>query len=305
MEVPGGHAGEAPVAGSDPFALDGAAAYRAWREGKLAARPRRTDELLVAVGDLARPTRAEHAALLQRLRRANMALYQCDPDTPRAAVLAFAGRFGLATLDHNPAADDDGLSAIQVQATDQAGEFIPYTDRAIRWHTDGYYNPPARTIRAFLLHCVRPAATGGVNALLDPELLYLRLRDRDPALVTALVHPQAMTIPAHVEAGVVRRPEQAGPVFSVLRGGPRPALHLRYTARTRSIRWRDDAATRAAVAALAELLDEPVADAFVHRLEPGQGLLCNNVLHARSAFRDTGAGRLLYRARFHERVAGT
>jgi hypothetical protein len=30
-----------------------------------------------------------------------------------------------------------------------------------------------------------------------------------------------------------------------------------------------------------------------------------NVLHGRSAFRDAGAGRLLYRARFHERIAGS
>lgn len=293
------------MAEPDPFDLDDAAAYRQWREHKLATRPHDSSELLVEIRDLAQPTPSEHAALLQRLRRANMVLYHGHGAVDRTAVLRFAGQFGLLRLDRNPAAGDDGLSTIQVQTARQTGEFIPYTDRAIRWHTDGYYNPPARQVRAFLLHCVRPAAAGGGNTLLDPELLYIRLRDQDPALVAALMHPRAMTIPAHVEGGVVRRPEQAGPVFSLLRGGPRPALHLRYTARTRSIRWRDDGATRVAVARLEALLAEPVADAFVHRLEPGQGLLCNNVLHSRSAFRDAGAGRLLYRARFHERIVGT
>ena len=42
------------------------------------------------------------------------------------------------------------------------------------------------------------------------------------------------------------------------------------------------------------------------RLEAGMGLVCNNVLHERSAFEDSAAGpRLLLRARFTERIAGT
>jgi hypothetical protein len=40
-----------------------------------------------------------------------------------------------------------------------------------------------------LLHCVRPAASGGVNRLLDPELAYIALRDAVPALVRALMQP--------------------------------------------------------------------------------------------------------------------
>ena len=38
---------------------------------------------------------------------------------------------------------------------------------------------------------------------------------------------------------------------------------------------------------------------------PGEGLICNNVLHKRAAFEDppqAEAGRLVYRARFLERV---
>ena len=235
-----------------------------------------------------------------------MALYHCNLTEHRSAVLRFAEHFGLIHLDRNPAAEDDGLSAIQVQADRQSGEFVPYTDRAIRWHTDGYYNPPERQIRAFILHCVRPASEGGVNHLLDHELLYLRLRDEDPGLVAALMHPAAMIIPPHIEDGFERRPEQSGPVFSVVTGAPRRALHLRYTARTRSIRWRDDQATRTAVTRLEALLADPISGAFEYRLGPGEGILCNNVLHSRSAFQNgTSDGRLLYRARFHDRITGT
>ncbi len=40
-------------------------------------------------------------------------------------------------------------------------------------------------------------------------------------------------------------------------------------------------------------------------LEPGMGLLCNNVLHDRAAFTDdpTHPPRLLYRARYLDRIA--
>ena len=81
---------------------------------------------------------------------------------------------------------------------------------------------------------------------------------------------------------------------------------MRYTARTRSIAWKQDAATLAAVAALENLLDSELP--YIHRtlLEPGMGLLCNNVLHDRAAFRDTpGSPRLLFRARYHERIAAS
>ena len=45
---------------------------------------------------------------------------------------------------------------------------------------------------------------------------------------------------------------------------------------------------------------------FALRVAGGQGLVCNNVLHNRSAFTDDpapGLGRLVYRARYSDRVA--
>ena len=81
-------------------------------------------------------------------------------------------------------------------------------------------------------------------------------------------------------------------------------LHMRYTARTRSIEWKQDAATLAAVAALERLLASDTPHIFKARLDPGMGLLCNNVLHDRSAFIDDPGQppRLLYRARYLDRM---
>jgi hypothetical protein len=179
--------------------------------------------------------------------------------------------------------------------------YIPYSDRPLLWHTDGYYNAPEQRIRAFILHCVRPAAAGGENRVLDPEIAYILLRDADPRYVEALSAPDAMTIPANEEDAAVARPAQAGPVFS----SDGDALHMRYTARTRSIEWRADEATQAAVRFLKGILDSGSPYVFTLRLAGGQGLVCNNVLHDRSAFTNDAApapGRLVYRARYTDRI---
>ena len=94
------------------------------------------------------------------------------------------------------------------------------------------------------------------------------------------------------------------PVFTVLPGlDGDPALHMRYTARTRSIAWKDEPDTRAAVAFLEQWLSSDAPWIFRLRLQPGMGLVCNNVPHERSAFTDDPqCPRLLYRARFLDRV---
>jgi hypothetical protein len=90
-------------------------------------------------------------------------------------------------------------------------------------------------------------------------------------------------------------------VFSV--DPEKGALHMRYTARTRSIEWKADATIREAAATLERMLAGP--SPCIHRvmLQPGMGLLCNNVLHERSAFTDDPARpRLIYRARYYDRI---
>ena len=111
----------------------------------------------------------------------------------------------------------------------------------------------------------------------------------------------AMTIPAREDEDGVAREPVAGPVFSCHPVSGR--LHMRYTARTRSIAWTDAPTTRAAVAWLQALLasDEPAK--IRARLEPGMGLLCANVLHDRARFEDDPAApRLLYRVRYFDEI---
>jgi hypothetical protein len=149
---------------------------------------------------------------------------------------------------------------------------------------------------------VQPAASGGSNALLDHEIAYILLRDRSPEAIRALMRPDCMGIPALRVDGVEQRPTRFGPVFSVRPDG---RLHMRYTARGRNILWRDDPETAAAVTALKEVLTTPSPWHLEARLEAGWGLISNNVLHTRSAFTDGATPRLLYRARYYDRIEHT
>ncbi len=290
----------AAMLADNPFDLDDDAVYRRWRERKLADSPRSTDDLLVEVADPLHLTAAERAALLDRCERANMAVYvSARADADSAIPRRIGEQLGLRTLDVNVMADDDGISPLSAVAAGPRSGFIPYTNRAIRWHTDGYYNPPQRRIRAMILHCVQRADAGGENRLLDHELAYIALRDADPAHIGALMLADAMTIPARSEEGEVARGDQTGPVFSIDDDG---RLHMRYTARTRSIAWKDDPAVRAATDALLRVL-ETDPHVLCLRQEPGMGIVCNNVLHDRAAFTDSpGHTRLVLRARYYERI---
>ena len=289
-----------------PFLLENESAYQAWRSRKLEGYPTRLGQILVEINDPRSLTQAEYQAILQACQKTNMAVYAsktgADPDKDIPRLLG--KRYGLERLDCNMLADDDGLTSLTVVEGGQRHDFIPYSNKPIKWHTDGYYNTLEHQIWGLQLHCVQSSAEGGENALLDHEIAYLLMRDENPDLIHALMQPDAMTIPARVEEDGVARPDAVGPVFSVhpVSGD----LHMRYTARTRSIVWKQDDLTLAAVAFLETLLASDLPFIYRGRLEPGMGLVSNNVLHDRAGFNDTpDKKRLLYRARYYDRIAGT
>jgi len=292
---------------SSPFSLDDAPAYGRWRARKLAEYPRQLHPQRVAITALGPLPAAERARLLSACRRANFAIYATDPTRPPtpAGLRRFAADLGLTHFDRHLWAPDEGIVALRRETGGGRAGYIPYTDRPMNWHTDGYYNGAERAVGAVIMHCVTPAARGGGNWLLDPEMVYLALRDANPAFIKALMQPDAMTIPENrLEPGAVR-PAVSGPVFSVHPDDG--TLHMRYTARTRSIEWKNDALTREAVACLQALLSPPVKYAFRVCLAAGEGIVCNNVLHNREGFSDgpdVGQQRLVWRARYRERIAG-
>ena len=282
------------------FDLENTAAYAKWRAYKRAAYPASLSQLMVEVKDVAGITDAERAKLQAALNQHNMVLYRSLDTGENKTIPQLLGQvFGLHTLDSNLGAGTDAITEIRVKETGVHGRYIPYTSNKLSWHTDGYYNSMDAQIRAMLLHCVRPAASGGENALLDHEMAYIYLRDLNPEHIQALCMPDVMTIPENVVDGQLIRAAQTGPVFSFDRGGH---LHMRYSARKRNIEWKSTPKVKRAVLALEAMFDHCE---WILRgtLNPGEGLICNNVLHNRDEFEDDhGMPRLLYRLRYYERA---
>ncbi|MEA3277457.1 MAG: TauD/TfdA family dioxygenase [Pseudomonadota bacterium] len=294
----------AAVPDVSPFDLEQSETYARWRDRKLEQHPGQLHDLLVEVRDPRRLTPAEHQAILDRCRRANMAIYcgHTGDDPDKEIVRALGRQFGLIRLDHNMGADEDAITSLRVQSDALHRGYIPYSNRPISWHTDSYYNTPDHQIHGLLLHCVHPAQMGGENELLDQEIAYILLREENTDYIGTLMHPRAMTIPANLVDGEELRPDQSGPVFSLMPDGH---LHMRYTDRKRNIVWRDDPLTLEAVAFLKKVLHGKSPWHFQGRLEAGWGLVSNNVLHTRTGFEDGEHPRLLYRGRYYDRIEGT
>ncbi len=309
----------------------------------------------IEIRDPYRLRATERDAIAEQCARFNFALYrfaQGGSDSGRSdlgrsdssrndlgrsnpgGLSAFASAMGLHRRDLTLGADCHGVASVRVARRPRGSEMIPFTSRALNWHTDGYYNAPERSVRSVVMHCASPAASGGETTLLDPDLVYAAMHAQDPALVEALAHPCAMTIPAHETEGTVVRPARTGPVFRFLdrkfhpfmAAGAAPTnhlgalasrsdeisgldappkLHMRYTMRTRSIQWRSTPNTARAVTALEETIAS-LAPHHVHvRFEAGEGVIGGNVLHRRSAFVDgeeEGARRVMLRIRSFDPV---
>ncbi len=285
------------------FPFESAKSYQTWREAKLANYPTHLEEYLVSIENPYHLTEIERHKLQNLCCKTNMAIYQFKTEIDqKSALLAFGKQLGLQQIDRTLSCEDDeGISDIQVAKTGQSQEYIPYTDRPIRWHTDGYYNHLEQQVLAVLLHCVRPALEDGSNQLVDHEIAYIRLRDENPEFIPALMGKNVMTIPENIQNGKVLRPEQTGPVFSTHLG----RLHMRYTERKRHIVWEQNPLLKEAIACLTDFLHANSPYILSHTLEAGQGLICNNILHNRAAFMESEATerqRLLYRIRYYDRV---
>jgi len=284
-----------------PFDLRNEDIYQHWRQKKLDHYPENLDELCVEIDDPENLSDEATAKIFGLCRKTNMAIYKTRDALGAAGVKKLASQVGLINFDQPLYTGDVGVTSISVASGGRQGDYIPYTNKSLSWHTDGYYNTPDRQIRGMVLHCRRPAANGGVSRLLDPEIVYIRLRDANPDWIRALMDANALVIPENRENGKLLRNDSHGPVFSIIHN----KLHMRYSARKKYVMWKDNKDLMAARNFLTELLAGDERYLFQLRLSAGEGLITNNILHNRTAFTDSdehSAGRLFYRARFYDAV---
>ena len=261
------------ITSGSSFNLNNNAAYIQWRKKKPAYSKPALGDLLVRIKDPYQLSDDEIKAIVERCEYFNMAIYQLSNtnNQDRSLVHVLGKRLALSNLDANLRADNDRVSSLEVR-TQAGNQYIPYTNKALSWHTDGYYNQLDKQVFGIIMHCVRPADAGGCNQLFNPEELYIMLRDENANYIEALMHPEAMTIPDNVEAGKVIREAQTGPVFIVKPDG---RLHMRFSARKRNIIWRDTAVTHKAVEMINTLLADET-NVLKVALQAGQGIVCNN-----------------------------
>ncbi len=287
---------------TSPYDLDNNETYERWRDNKLKAYPRYISDLVVEINDPRDLKKNEYQKIIDVCRKTNMVIYASktgddpDPEIPLTIGRKFVGQ----KPDHNWLANDNGLTSLKVAKRGIRQQFIPYTNREIQWHTDGYYNSLQHQVQALLLHVVQRAARGGENALVDHEIVYIMLREKNPEYIRALMASDVLTIPARITGGKVARAEESGPVFSINANGK---LHMRYTIRVNNVMWSEDHLTQEALRYLEYILASHSSYIFSGLLEPGMGLISNNVLHNRAAFIDSETQvRHFYRARYFNRI---
>jgi len=326
---------------NSPFNLDNTDEYLQWREKKLSHAKTNSNKRVIHLKKTPphflgisqgtfKNTNTEQTgtypidSILTECNKNNYCLYSIDDyrnfgrNETKQLIRSLAQDCGLSRLDGNICADNDSLTSICRTVHKGQHEYIPYTNKKLSWHTDGYYNLPENTIHSMLLHCYQAAENGGESAFMDHEIAYMFLRDENPKWIEALSQDKVMTIPANILDGKVIRAEQTGPVFSVT---PMGRLHMRYSARQRNIVWSKDKATLDAVECLQTLLNSDSNGSLCtngseyiirHKLKAGEGIISRNILHCRSAFDDNdhtakekemaAQQRLLFRGRYYDEI---
>lgn len=280
--------------------------YRRWRDQRLQMAVNETGRS-VEIDNPFLPGPNERAAIMRQVACRNFSIYHFDTDQypERLAVKAFSRQLGLQSAI--PSLESGGaytsIISNRKRESSNSPRYIPYTSEPLKWHTDGYYNSLQNQVRSFIIHCESAPLSGGENQLMDHEIAYILLRETGVELVQSLCDPKAITIPANIQNHKELRKEFVGPVFSTdpLNG----KLYMRYTQRARNIIWKKDDLTKSALKVLDGILAGKSQYITGIQLKPGQGIICNNILHCRAAFEDGDTPeqmRSLVRIRFRDRI---
>ena len=268
------------------------AEFLRWAEEKEKNIPQNSDGILVNIHDINNVKTSEIAKIKETIYKYNSCIYSSKIALKsNTNLLKFVELVGMRTYDCNNI-DSNEISTITPLQNSKIN-YIPYTDKPLNWHTDGYYDK--KSIFSWLLHCVNPATRGGENYLLDHELVlreYL-LRNDD---INNLMAEDALTIP---ESKYTSRSEISTYIFSFKNKYKR--LHMRFSMRKDNI--GTSAKASPAIIKLREIIEGNCAKySLTYKLQKNEGIITNNILHGRKAFKDDKVKRKLLRIRSYERL---
>lgn len=254
--------------------------------------PKNINEISVEIKDINRATKNEISKIRSTLDRFNSCLYRSNRDLEsHSCLLDFAKAVGMKTFDCNniEANEISTISSIKNEKI----QYIPYTNKALNWHTDGYYDK--KPLFSWLLHCINPADDGGENYLLDHELAmreYVLSYDD----IEILMNKRAITIP---ESQGSNRSEISTYIFSF--DNDYEKLHMRFSMRKDNIKMSDKTFT--AMSKLTNVIENNCSKySITYKLAKNEGILSNNILHGRNSFKDDKVQRKLLRIRSYERL---
>ena len=268
------------------------AEFLRWAEEKERDIPHNIDGIIVNIHDINNVKISEIAKIKETINKCNSCIYSSKIALKsNTNLLKFVESVGMRTYDRNNIESNE-ISTITPLESNKIN-YIPYTNKSLNWHTDGYYDK--KSIFSWLLHCVQPATHGGENYLLDHELALREyvLRYDD---VNNLMSEDALTIP---ESKDTSRSEISTYIFSIKNQYKK--LHMRFSMRKDNIGTSPKAGD--AVTKLKQTIENDCAKySLTYKLQKNEGIITNNILHGRRAFKDDKVKRKLLRIRSYERL---
>ena len=267
--------------------------FKQWALEKEDNIPLNIDDLIVKIQDINHATLAEISNIKDIIKRFNCCIYQSKVGlNAQADLMNFAQSIGMETYDTNNI-HNSPISLIMSLETKNALNYIPYTNKKLNWHTDGYYDE--KPIFSWLLHCEEPAYSGGENYLLDHELAireYIIKYDN----LESLSSLDAFTIPGNTHAN---RGETKSYICD--NDNEYKKFHMKFSMREKNMKLNEQSKT--AIMRMKKIIKEDCKKyCLKYKLSKNEGIVSNNILHGRNSFEDGKAMRKLYRIRSYERI---
>ena len=282
-----------------PFILENETEYKSWRQTKLELYPLDIKKFSIPL-DINNFQKKDLDQIKLNMNKYNFALYNFRSKLSNNDLENFCTILNLENSISNLFSDSKNISDIEDHKdlnNNQKREYIPYTNKPLNWHTDGYYYPLNNSVKSFLLHCINPADEGGENLLLDHEILYIFIRDYNPNYIKILMENNIMGIPKNnnnPESNYIN-----GPVFFI---DEEYSLNMRFTSRQQNIFWKKSDTIDAIKKFIFNFIESDTKYITKILLKKNEGYIANNILHKREKFFDNKNKRLLKRIRFSKKL---
>jgi alpha-ketoglutarate-dependent taurine dioxygenase len=270
--------------------------YKLWADKKLQGFSNKLDDLIVEIDNPNSLSKSEKAMMHRIINQHNIVFFQINKgvDDVKSSIKMLASQVGLGNYEIDSKSDSDGLTEIKIHDNIKTdAEYIPYTNRQLKWHTDGYYNDDDNLILTWLLFCKNQSENGGLNKYMDHEIAYILFNENFDNIDDLMLN-NAYRIPKNELNG---REAIDNPIFSFVEN----KLHMKFSMREKNIIWNDK--SKEASKNLKNIINDSDMYHISHKFTEGQGVITNNIIHMRTSFTNLEKkNRLLYRLRSKQRM---